>query len=57
MTYCKLKQNDGSGELPHISDFGSISKQRVVLNGQSSSKTKVHVGVPQGSVIRPLLYK
>ena len=48
MTYCKLKQSNGSGELQHIlSDFVSNKKQRVVFSG-----TKVHAGVPQGSIIK-----
>ena len=31
-------------------------KQRVVLNGQSSSWTNVKAGVPQCSILRPLLF-
>ena len=31
-------------------------KQRVVLNGQSSSWTNVKAGVPQGYILRPLLF-
>ena len=43
----KLKQNGISGRLLHISShFLSNRKQRVVVNGQNSSWTNVHAGVP-----------
>ena len=45
------------GELLRIlSDFLSNRKQKVVLNGQNSSWTNVHVEVPQGSVLGPSLF-
>ena len=53
----KLKQNKISGELLHIlSDFLSNRKQRVVLNGQNSSWTNAHAGVPQGTMLGSLLF-
>ena len=53
----KLKQNGISSELLHIlSNFLSNRKQRVVLNGQSSPWTNVHAGLPQGSILGPLLF-
>ena len=53
----KLKQNDISGKLLNlIKDFLKNRKQRVVLNGQFFPWTDVDAGVPQGSILGPLLF-
>ena len=53
----KLKQNGISNDLLNIlSDFLRNRKQRVTLNGQSSSVTNVNAGVPQESILGPLLF-
>ena len=38
-----------------ITDFLNFRKQRVVSNAQYSSWTSIEAGVPQGSILGPLL--
>ena len=53
----KLKQNGISDDLLNIlSDFLRNRKQRVTLNGQSSSWINVNARVPQGSILGPLFF-
>ena len=53
----KLKQNGISGNLlMHFENYLHNRKQRVVLNGSFSDYSVIESGVPQGSVLGPLLY-
>ena len=53
----KLNQNGISGNLlKFFRNSLSCRKQRVVLNGQHSSRDKIIAGVPQGSMLGPLLF-
>ena len=53
----KLTQNGISGNLLNLlEDFLKERKQRVVLNGQVSTWKNINGGVPQGSILGPLLF-
>ena len=53
----KLKQNGISGNLLEtLTDFLKDRKQRVVWNGQNLSRKNIEAGVPQGSILGPLLF-
>ena len=53
----KLNENGFSGNLLKLlRNFLSYQKQRVVLNSQHSSWDNVNAGVPQSSILGPLLF-
>ena len=53
----KLKQNGISGSLLQLLENYLLNrKQRVVLNGSFSDYSVIESGVPQGSVLGPLLF-
>ena len=53
----KLEQKGIGGPLPEtLTDFLKSRKQRIVLNAQHSSWSDVLAGVPEGSILSPLLF-
>ena len=53
----KLRQNGIKGKfLDWISNYLSSRKQRLLINSSMSDETTVGAGVPQGSVLGPLLF-
>ena len=53
----KLKQNGVAGKLLDLfEDYLKNRKQRVVLNGSAAEYESIQSGVPQGSVLGPLLF-
>ena len=52
----KLKENGISGKLLDTVKELYQRKQRVVLNSQYSSWAAIEAGVPQGSILGPLLF-
>ena len=53
----RLKANGIEGELLSLlENYLQNREQRVVLNEQTSEWRKINFGVPQGSVLGPLLF-
>ena len=52
-----MKQNGISGKLLHLfENYLHDRKQRVILNGASSDLCTIKSGIPQGSVLGPVLF-
>ena len=52
-----MQQNGESGTLlDWICDYLTDRKQRVIINGQNSPWGSINAGVPQGSILGPLLF-
>ena len=55
--YSNYKKREYWVNLPKVlKHFLTNRKQRLILNGQCSSSTNVKAGVPQASILGPLLF-